>query len=246
MLTGKELGQAIAEAIRLKRVTKTAVAQHFGVKGPSVYDWINHGRIGKQHLAELVAYFSDVVGPEHWGMAAGSIEDDIAPSFARLLTAANIDSRVPMTQSAIARALGVSPGTVVAWRGAGVSQDGAEFAQAKFGVPASWILFGTGVQLRETAPSQPARLDPDVLRIAAQTARAIAARAIDPEQDADLLAKAYDAIVELAGSQPPPAVIVDLLDWYRGRGGASGLSGEGATGGAGPAAGGKPARKASA
>lgn len=94
--------------------------------------------------------------------------------------------------------------------------------------------------------SHPARLDPDVLRIAAQTARAIAARAIDPEQDADLLAKAYDAIVELAGSQPPPAVIVDLLDWYRGRGGASGLSGEGATGGAGPAAGGKPARKASA
>jgi len=162
MLTGKELGQAIAEAIRLKGVTKTAVAQHFGVKGPSVYDWINHGRIGKQHLAELVAYFSDVVGPEHWGMAAGSIEDDIAPSFARLLTAANIDSRVPMTQSAIARALGVSPGTVVAWRGAGVSQDGAEFAEAKFGVRASWIMYGTGMQLVDLQ-SQSARLDVDRL-----------------------------------------------------------------------------------
>lgn len=70
MLTGKPLGDAVAEAIRLKGVSKAAVARHFGIKGPSIYDWINHGRIGKQHLMELVAYFSDVVGPEHWGMPA--------------------------------------------------------------------------------------------------------------------------------------------------------------------------------
>lgn len=70
MLTGKPLGDAVAEAIRLKGVSKAAVARHFGIKGPSVYDWINHGRIGKQHLMEMVAYFSDVVGPEHWGMPA--------------------------------------------------------------------------------------------------------------------------------------------------------------------------------
>ena len=69
MLTGKELGAAIARAIELKGVPKTAVADHFGIRGPSIYDWIKHGRIGKQHLNELVAYFSDVVGPEHWGIA---------------------------------------------------------------------------------------------------------------------------------------------------------------------------------
>lgn len=165
--------------------------------------------------------------------------------------AANVGSGKPVSKSAVARLLGVSPQTVTNWKERGVSRDGALFAQDKFGFSATWILNGTGdptaIDRGATgAPSQAARLDPDVLRIAAQTARAIAARAIDPEQDADLLAKAYDAIVELAGSQPPPAVIVDLLDWYRGRGGASGLSGEGATGGAGPAAGGKPARKASA
>jgi len=68
MLTGPELGKAVAEAIRLKGVSKAAVARHFGIKGPSVYDWINHGRVGKQHLTELVNYFSDVVGPEHWGL----------------------------------------------------------------------------------------------------------------------------------------------------------------------------------
>lgn len=70
MLTGKELGAAIDRAIQLKKVPKTAVAAHFGIRGPSIYDWIKHGRIGKQHLDELVAYFSDVVGPEHWGIRA--------------------------------------------------------------------------------------------------------------------------------------------------------------------------------
>lgn len=72
MHTGKELGAAIAEAIRLKGVTKTAVADHFGIKGPSVYDWINHGRVSKKHLTAMFDYFSDVVGPEHWGIKDGS------------------------------------------------------------------------------------------------------------------------------------------------------------------------------
>lgn len=72
MLTGSPLGKAIDEAIQKKGVAKAAVARHFGIKGPSIYDWINHGRVGKQHLNELVAYFADVVGPEHWGIPAGS------------------------------------------------------------------------------------------------------------------------------------------------------------------------------
>lgn len=70
MLTGKALGQAVKEAIRLKGVSKMAVARHFNIKGPSIYDWINHGRVGKQHLTDLFAYFSDVVGPEHWGISS--------------------------------------------------------------------------------------------------------------------------------------------------------------------------------
>lgn len=72
MLNGKALGDALAEAITRKGVTKAEVARHFGVKGPSVHNWIATGRIGKQHLAELIRYFSDVVGPEHWGLDADS------------------------------------------------------------------------------------------------------------------------------------------------------------------------------
>lgn len=99
MLTGKALGDAVAEAIRLKDVPKTAVAEHFGIKGPSVYDWIKHGRVGKQHLNELVRYFSDVVGPEHWGLKPGGLGS--AP--------ANDDAWTDVTAYSHAAGMGTGP-----------------------------------------------------------------------------------------------------------------------------------------
>ena len=68
MLTGKALGDAIAIAIKKKGVYKADVAKEFGIKPPSVTDWVKYGHIDKKHLPHLVAYFSDVVGPEHWGL----------------------------------------------------------------------------------------------------------------------------------------------------------------------------------
>jgi len=73
MLTGKELGAAIASAIRMKGVKKAHVAKHFGIKPPSISDWINRGTIDKAKLEKLFAYFSDVVGPAHWGLSGDSI-----------------------------------------------------------------------------------------------------------------------------------------------------------------------------
>ena len=77
MLTGKDLGDAIRdairEAIRLKKASGSIsgtrdVASHFGIKTPSIYDWMKKGSIGKEKLQRLFEYFSDVVGPEHWGI----------------------------------------------------------------------------------------------------------------------------------------------------------------------------------
>lgn len=73
MLKGKELGTAIEQAINLKIakgviVSKADVAKHFGIKTPSIYDWIKKGSISKDKLVKLWDYFSDVVGPEHWGV----------------------------------------------------------------------------------------------------------------------------------------------------------------------------------
>lgn len=69
MLSGQELGKAIAAAIKLKQVTQKAVAAEFGVAQPSVSEWIRYGRIDKKHLSHLIEYFSDVVGAGHWGLS---------------------------------------------------------------------------------------------------------------------------------------------------------------------------------
>ncbi|MDF3837119.1 hypothetical protein P3W85_29810 [Cupriavidus basilensis] len=74
MLTGPELGAAIASAIKLKKVKKIDVAREFDVKPPSVQDWVKFGRISKAHLPRLFAYFGDVVGPDHWGLTEQELQ----------------------------------------------------------------------------------------------------------------------------------------------------------------------------
>lgn len=73
MLNKKELGKAIEAAIRLKIAsgaikTQTEVAAHFSVKPPSINDWKSKGTIAKSRIPELFRYFSDVAGPDHWGL----------------------------------------------------------------------------------------------------------------------------------------------------------------------------------
>ncbi|EET6341336.1 helix-turn-helix domain-containing protein [Escherichia coli] len=73
MLSGKDLGRAIEQAINKKIASgtvksKAEVARHFKVQPPSIYDWIKKGSISKDKLPELWRFFSDVVGPEHWGL----------------------------------------------------------------------------------------------------------------------------------------------------------------------------------
>ncbi|MFH5043485.1 hypothetical protein ABWM37_10785 [Klebsiella michiganensis] len=73
MLSGKDLGRAIEQAIDKKIAmgsakSKAEIARHFKIKPPSIHDWINKGSISKEKLPELWNYFSDVVGPEHWGL----------------------------------------------------------------------------------------------------------------------------------------------------------------------------------
>lgn len=71
MLTGPDLGAAIEAARLAKGVSKKKLADEFLVKQPSIQGWVKTGRIDKSKLMDLIAYFSDVVGPEHWGLRAG-------------------------------------------------------------------------------------------------------------------------------------------------------------------------------
>lgn len=70
MLTGKQLGDAIRTALEMKKKRPADLATHFHVRPPSVQGWLSKGTISKSKLPELWNYFSDVVGPEHWGMKA--------------------------------------------------------------------------------------------------------------------------------------------------------------------------------
>lgn len=71
MLTGPELGAAIEAARIAKGVSKKKLADDFSVKPPSIQGWVNNGRIDKSKLMDVIAYFSDVVGPDHWGLRPG-------------------------------------------------------------------------------------------------------------------------------------------------------------------------------
>lgn len=86
MLTGPELGAAIDAARIAKGVSKKQLADDFQVKPPSVQGWVKNGRIDKSKLMDVIAYFSDVVGPEHWGLRPGfsyeSIQDDTSEPVA--------------------------------------------------------------------------------------------------------------------------------------------------------------------
>lgn len=68
MLTGEKLGAALEQARQKKGVSKKALADAMGVKPASVQDWVKYGRIAKERINDLVQYFADVVGPEHWGL----------------------------------------------------------------------------------------------------------------------------------------------------------------------------------
>jgi len=89
MLNGTDLGAAIKAAIEKKIASgavasQAAIARHFNVRPPSIHDWIKKGSISKDKLPELWRYFSDVVGPEHWGLKSwpdmgSSIASESAP-----------------------------------------------------------------------------------------------------------------------------------------------------------------------
>jgi hypothetical protein len=87
MLKGPALGAAIEAARKKKNVTKAAIAAHFGIKSPSVQDWVKNGTVAKDKLPSLWAYFSDVVGPEHWGLTAyPQVAGELTPTLEQALS----------------------------------------------------------------------------------------------------------------------------------------------------------------
>lgn len=64
-----------------KGVKQGDVAAAFGISQPSVSEWLKHGRVHKKHISKLVEYFSDQVGPEHWGLPFSKDEFDLVLAY---------------------------------------------------------------------------------------------------------------------------------------------------------------------
>jgi hypothetical protein len=56
MNSTEHLGTKLKEEARRLGIKPVQVAEFFGVKAPSVYDWYEHGRIHKRHYAKLVEF----------------------------------------------------------------------------------------------------------------------------------------------------------------------------------------------
>lgn len=84
MLTGPDLGAAIEAARIAKGVSKKKIADDFKVKPPSIQGWVKTGRIDKSKLMDVINYFADVVGPEHWGLRPGFSYENLSEEPADL------------------------------------------------------------------------------------------------------------------------------------------------------------------
>ena len=69
MLKGKELGDAIRQALADNGKTPADAARHFNVKPPSVSGWLSTGRISKENFDKLRVWLSDTPD-SHWGVSA--------------------------------------------------------------------------------------------------------------------------------------------------------------------------------
>lgn len=100
MLTGPELGAAIEAARIAKGVSKKNLADDFSVKPPSIQGWVKNGRIDKSKLMDVIAYFSDVVGPEHWGLRPGFSYENLEVTSEDSSAPDSNDGRSPASSAA--------------------------------------------------------------------------------------------------------------------------------------------------
>lgn len=82
--TENPLGKKINNVMRLKGMAGdyAALAHVFGVKTPSVYDWVTHGRLGKERYATLVQWSGKSL---HWWFDIPEMEGVTASTSALTL-----------------------------------------------------------------------------------------------------------------------------------------------------------------
>lgn len=91
VLQGTDLAAAIRSALELKssqpgigKVGPTALARALEMTQPSASGLLKTGRLSKEKLPLLLAYFEDVVGPDHFGLPFSKFEAEFLRYLRRL------------------------------------------------------------------------------------------------------------------------------------------------------------------
>jgi len=82
MQSSKDLAELLKAQMAAKGTKPAELAELCGVKAPSVYDWINYGRIAKKHIPRLAEFFGTPLG--YW-LGSDEDEDDLNPLERQLL-----------------------------------------------------------------------------------------------------------------------------------------------------------------
>jgi hypothetical protein len=125
-------------------------------------------------------------------------------------------------QSELARRLNTTPQRVKNWEARGISLDGAIEAQRRWGVNATWVLFGEGAEMVQPgAAGRPIeQIDPEVLSAALRLVRmTLEATGTPHEPEKDTLATvlAYAFLVKRNERNVSADNIVDFSKYLRAR-----------------------------
>ncbi|TCK44014.1 phage repressor protein C with HTH and peptisase S24 domain [Paraburkholderia sp. BL8N3] len=134
----------------------------FGVKPPSVYDWVNYGRIAKKHIPGLVEKFGHSAD---WWITGDEGAD--SPSFPTMGDG-NLADRIKTVIddaggniSKVAAAAKTTDEVVAGWLSGKTKQIGVDHAvalQEEFGVNSVWLMLGKGSRktaIRYNDPYEP-------------------------------------------------------------------------------------------
>ena len=154
-----------AEQPGVGRVGPTALARALGMSQPSASELLNTGRLAKEKVPLLLDYFSDVVGPDHFGLPYSKFEADFLKSLRRLPAHAQqaLHERVNEAADKIAAALGPladaespAPGPMSL---AFMSKAAEKVAGRKAGEPGPKPPQGQGTRI-DAAPPKPPKPKP--------------------------------------------------------------------------------------
>ncbi|SDR18569.1 Peptidase S24-like [Paraburkholderia fungorum] len=146
--TPQHIGDRLRQEMDRLGLTPTVVAERFGVKNPSVYDWLKFGRIAKKHIPGLVEMSGK--SAEWWITGDENAVLPPVPSMGAPGLADRIKSVLDEAGgniSAVATAAGTTEAVVAGWLAGNTATIGVDEAvalQEKYGVNSVWLMLGKG------------------------------------------------------------------------------------------------------